>query len=163
MINDEVWMAKALLLAERAAADSEIPVGAIVVLDGEVIGEGYNSPISHCDPTAHAEIQAIRDACKKVNNYRLNDATLYVTLEPCSMCAGAIIHSRVARVVYAATEPKSGVVESQGHFFEAPFLNHKVEVCGGVLAEKASLQLTQFFQYRREQKKKLKQLAKKAI
>ncbi|MFI8622594.1 tRNA adenosine(34) deaminase TadA [Marinomonas sp. NPDC078689] len=163
MISDEEWMAKALLLAEQAAADSEIPVGAIVVLDGEVIGAGYNSPISQCDPTAHAEIQALRDACQKVNNYRLTGATLYVTLEPCSMCAGAIVHSRVARVVFAATEPKSGVVESQGAFFEAPFLNHKVEVSGGVLAEKASLQLTQFFQYRREQKKKLKQLAKKAI
>ncbi|MGO3345596.1 MAG: tRNA adenosine(34) deaminase TadA [Marinomonas sp.] len=163
MSSDEEWMMQALLLAEQAATESEIPVGAIVVLDGKVIGTGYNAPISNCDPTAHAEIQALRDACKNVNNYRLTGATLYVTLEPCSMCAGAIVHSRVARVVYAATEPKSGVVESQGHFFDAPFLNHKVDVSAGVLAEKASVQLTKFFQYRRDQKKKLKQQAKIAI
>lgn len=162
-MNDEAWMQKALLLADKAAQDSEIPVGAIVVLNDEIIGEGYNSPISHCDPTAHAEIQAIRDACKRMNNYRLPGATLYVTLEPCSMCAGAIVHSRIARVVYGATEPKSGVAESQGHFFDAPFLNHRVEVSAGVLSETASLQLTQFFQYRREQKKKLKQQAQRGL
>jgi tRNA(Arg) A34 adenosine deaminase TadA len=133
------------------------------VLNDEIIGEGYNAPISLCDPTAHAEIQAIRMACQKMKNYRLPGATLYVTLEPCSMCAGAMIHARIDRVVYAAMEPKSGVVESQGRFFEAPFLNHKVNVESGVLAEKASTQLTQFFQYRREQKKKLKERAKKAI
>ncbi|SBS37405.1 tRNA-specific adenosine deaminase [Marinomonas spartinae] len=162
-MNDEIWMQQALLLAEKAALESEIPVGAIVVLDGEIIGEGYNAPISQCDPTAHAEIQAIRDACRRMNNYRLPGATLYVTLEPCSMCAGAIIHSRVSRVVYAAIEPKSGVVESQGQFFDAPFLNHRVDVCSGILAEAASVQLTQFFQYRREQKKKLKRQAKRNL
>lgn len=163
MTNDEHWMAKALQLAEQAAQENEIPVGAIVVLDGEIIGEGYNAPISKCDPTAHAEIQAIRHACQTMNNYRLPGATLYVTLEPCSMCAGAIVHSRIARVVYAATEPKSGIVESQGRFFDAPFLNHKVAVDAGVLADAASVQLTQFFQYRREQKKKLKQLSQKPL
>ncbi|MFT2098624.1 tRNA adenosine(34) deaminase TadA [Marinomonas sp. 2405UD66-6] len=162
-MKDQEWMERALELAGKAAGENEIPVGAIVVLDGEVIGEGYNSPISLCDPTAHAEIQAIRAACKKVNNYRLPGATLYVTLEPCSMCAGAIVHARIGRVVYAATEPKSGVVESQGQFFEAPFLNHQVKVDKGVLGEIASSQLTQFFQYRREQKKKLKELAKKSL
>lgn len=162
-MTDQEWMTKALELANKAAAESEIPVGAIVVLDDEIIGEGYNSPISLCDPTAHAEIQAIRMACKAVNNYRLPNATLYVTLEPCSMCAGAIVHARIGRVVYAATEPKSGVVESQGRFFEAPFLNHKVSVESGVLANSASLRLTQFFQYRREQKKKLKGQAKKPV
>jgi tRNA(Arg) A34 adenosine deaminase TadA len=162
-MNDQKWMELALELAAKAALENEIPVGAIVVLNNEVIGEGYNSPISLCDPTAHAEIQAIRDACKTTNNYRLPGATLYVTLEPCSMCAGAIIHSRIDRVVYAATEPKSGVAESQGRFFDAPFLNHQVDVHSGVLAEVASSQLTQFFQYRREQKKKLKELAKKPI
>ena len=162
-MNDQEWMEQALTLAAKAASENEIPVGAIVVLNDEVIGEGYNSPISLCDPTAHAEIQAIRMACKATNNYRLPGATLYVTLEPCSMCAGAIIHSRIERVVYAATEPKSGVVESQGCFFDAPFLNHQVDVHSGVLAEVASSQLTQFFQYRREQKKKLKELAKKPI
>ncbi len=162
-MNDQKWMELALELAAKAALENEIPVGAIVVLNNEVIGEGYNSTISLCDPTAHAEIQAIRDACKTTNNYRLPGATLYVTLEPCSMCAGAIIHSRIDRVVYAATEPKSGVAESQGRFFDAPFLNHQVDVHSGVLAEVASSQLTQFFQYRREQKKKLKELAKKPI
>ncbi|MCV2404116.1 tRNA adenosine(34) deaminase TadA [Marinomonas sp. C2222] len=162
-MTDQEWMTKALELADKAAAESEIPVGAIVVLDDEIIGEGYNSPISLCDPTAHAEIQAIRMACKAVNNYRLPNATLYVTLEPCSMCAGAIVHARIGRVVYAATEPKSGVVESQGQFFDAPFLNHKVSVESGVLADSASQQLTQFFRYRREQKKKLKEQAKKSV
>jgi tRNA(Arg) A34 adenosine deaminase TadA len=160
-MKDQEWMERALELAAQAAVENEIPVGAIVVLNDEIVGEGYNSPISLCDPTAHAEIQAIRMACKAVNNYRLPGATLYVTLEPCSMCAGAIVHARIDRVVYAATEPKSGIVESQGHFFEASFLNHQVAVHQGVLAEEASSQLTQFFQYRREQKKKLKELMKK--
>lgn len=159
-IEDAKWMAKALALAEEASRHHEIPVGAIVVSQGEIIGEGYNSPISLCDPTAHAEIQAIRAACKNSNNYRLFDATLYVTLEPCSMCAGAIVHSRIARVVYAATEPKSGVVESQARFFEVDYINRSVQTKGGILADKASSQLTQFFQYRREQKKKLKQATK---
>jgi|TARA_R110001583_G_scaffold143953_1_gene295998 tRNA(Arg) A34 adenosine deaminase TadA len=162
-MKDQYWMERALELAAKAASENEIPVGAIIVLNDEIIGEGYNAPISLCDPTAHAEIQAIRMACQKMKNYRLPGATLYVTLEPCSMCAGAMIHARIDRVVYAAMEPKSGVVESQGRFFEAPFLNHKVNVESGVLAEKASTQLTQFFQYRREQKKKLKERAKKAI
>ncbi|MEP7729732.1 tRNA adenosine(34) deaminase TadA [Marinomonas primoryensis] len=162
-MKDQYWMERALELAAKAASENEIPVGAIIVLNDEVIGEGYNAPIFLCDPTAHAEIQAIRMACQKMKNYRLPGATLYVTLEPCSMCAGAMIHARIDRVVYAAMEPKSGVVESQGRFFEAPFLNHKVNVESGVLAEKASTQLTQFFQYRREQKKKLKERAKKAI
>ena len=162
-MKDQYWMERALELAAKAASENEIPVGAIIVLNDEIIGEGYNAPISLCDPTAHAEIQAIRMACQKMKNYRLPGATLYVTLEPCSMCAGAMIHARIDRVVYAAMEPKSGVVESQGRFFEAPFLNHKVNVESGVLAETASAQLTQFFQYRREQKKKLKERAKKAI
>ena len=160
-MTDQEWMACAIELAAKAASENEIPVGAIVILNDEIIGEGYNASISLCDPTAHAEIQAIRMACKNMNNYRLPGATLYVTLEPCSMCAGAMVHSRIDRVVYAATEPKSGVVKSQGQFFEAPFLNHKVKVESGVLAEMASAQLTQFFQYRREQKKKLKEQAKK--
>lgn len=161
MTSDDIWMAKALDLAKQAALDNEVPVGAIVVLNDEIIGEGYNSPILHNDPTAHAEIQALRDACKKMNNYRLPGATLYVTLEPCSMCSGAIVHARVERVVYAATEPKSGVAESQGCFFNAPYLNHKVEVVSGILAKESSDLLTQFFQYRRDQKKKLRKNLKK--
>ncbi len=162
-MKDEDWMALALKQASKAASENEIPVGAIVVLEGEVVGEGYNSPISLCDPTAHAEIQAIRMACKAVGNYRLPNSTLYVTLEPCSMCAGAIVHARIGRVVYGATEPKSGAVVSQGRFFDAPFLNHRVEVTENVLSEQASVQLTEFFQMRREQKKKLKELAKKSL
>ncbi|MCB5162591.1 tRNA adenosine(34) deaminase TadA [Marinomonas algarum] len=161
-MTDEEWMAKAIELAAVAAGESEIPVGAIIVLNDEIIGEGYNAPISLCDPTAHAEIQAIRMACQRMNNYRLPGATLYVTLEPCSMCAGAMVHSRIDRVVYGASEPKSGVADSQGQFFQSVFLNHKVKVTSGVLADIASAQLTAFFQYRREQKKKLKQQAKKA-
>ena len=156
MLDDEYWMRKALALASQAEQMSEIPVGALLVLNNEIIGEGFNSPISTCDPTAHAEIQAIRAACQQMQNYRLPGATLYVTLEPCSMCAGAIVHSRLARVVFAATEPKSGVACSQAQFFSADFLNHQVEVVGGVLAEQAGQQLSHFFQYRREQKKRLK-------
>ncbi|GAB3483841.1 tRNA adenosine(34) deaminase TadA [Marinomonas epiphytica] len=162
-MSDEKWMSRALQLAEQAAGQSEIPVGALVVLNDQVIGEGFNSPISHCDPTAHAEIQAIRAACQTMNNYRLPGATLYVTLEPCSMCAGAIVHARIERVVYAATEPKSGAIESQGKFFQQVFLNHKVLHEGGVMAEQASQQLTSFFQYRREQKKKLRKAAKNSL
>ncbi|RDL45445.1 tRNA adenosine(34) deaminase TadA [Marinomonas piezotolerans] len=161
VMNDEYWMSKAMELASAAAAENEIPVGAIVVLNDQVIGQGYNSPITCCDPTAHAEIQAIRDACANVNNYRLPESTLYVTLEPCSMCAGAIIHARIEKVVYGATEPKSGVAESQQTFFDHPFLNHHVKVVGGVLAEQAGVQLSNFFKYRREQKKRLKQQASK--
>ncbi len=157
-MNHEFWMEKALELADQAERKSEIPVGAIVVLDNQIIGQGYNSPISSCDPTAHAEIQAIRSACEKVGNYRLPGSQLYVTLEPCSMCAGAIVHARIEEVIYGASEPKSGVVCSQHEFFSAPFLNHKVNVVGGVLADKASQKLSRFFQYRREQKKKIKKM-----
>lgn len=151
-------MEKALELADQAELKSEIPVGAIVVLNNEIVGQGYNAPISLCDPTAHAEIQAIRSACENVGNYRLSGCQLYVTLEPCSMCAGAIVHARIEHVIYGAVEPKSGVVCSQHDFFSEPFLNHKVNVLGGVLADKASQKLSRFFQYRREQKKKIKKM-----
>lgn len=151
--QDQAWMQKALDLADKAEALGEVPVGAVVVLKGEIIGQGYNCPISQHDPSAHAEIQALRDAAKHIGNYRLADAELYVTLEPCSMCAGAIVHARIKRVVYAATEPKSGVVCSQQQFFQQSFLNHQVEVLGGVLAEQASSKLSQFFKQRRLAKK----------
>ncbi|MCZ2723516.1 tRNA adenosine(34) deaminase TadA [Marinomonas sp. 15G1-11] len=157
-MDHEYWMEKALDLADEAEAKSEIPVGAIVVLDNKIIGRGYNAPISNCDPTSHAEIQAIRSACENVGNYRLPGCRLYVTLEPCSMCAGAIVHARIEQVIYGAVESKSGVVCSQGQFFSEPFLNHKVEVIGGVLAEKASQKLSRFFQYRRAQKKRIKKM-----
>ena len=143
-------------LAEKAAEAGEVPVGAVVVLDGKVVGLGANAPITSLDPTAHAEVLAIRDAAQNIGNYRLSGATLYVTVEPCSMCAGAIVHSRVARVVYGCTEPKAGVVESAEAFFSKPFLNHITTTEGGVLAEECSAVMTAFFARRRAGKKKLK-------
>ena len=160
--SDEYWMQEALKLAAQGALAGEVPVGAIVVLDGEIIGRGWNQPIGSCDPTAHAEVVALRDAGLNQNNYRLPDAELFVTLEPCSMCAGAIVHSRIKRVVYAATEPKAGVVESQDKFFEQPFLNHQLEIKGAVLAELAKTQLQDFFRQRRQQIKQQKQNNKNA-
>lgn len=150
---DEGFMQRALELAERAAEMGEVPVGAVVVLDGEVIGEGWNQPITACDPTAHAEIMALRAAAARIGNYRLVEADLYVTLEPCSMCAGAIVHSRIRRLVYGATEPKAGVAESQKAFFSEPWLNHQTQVCAGVLADTCSERLSEFFRKRRAQKK----------
>ena len=152
-------MRLALQLAEKAAEAGEVPVGAVVVLDGKVIGQGANAPITGLDPTAHAEVLAIRDAAQKIGNYRLSGATLYVTVEPCSMCAGAIVHSRVGRVVYGCTEPKAGVVESAETFFTKSFLNHITNTQGGVLAEECSAVMTAFFARRREGKKKLKALS----
>ena len=154
--SDEEGMRLALQLAAQAAEAGEVPVGAVVVLDGKVVGQGANAPITGLDPTAHAEILAIRDAATRIGNYRLSGATLYVTVEPCSMCAGAIVHSRVARVVYGCTEPKAGVVESAEPFFTKPFLNHRTETLGGVLAEECSALMTAFFARRREGKKKLR-------
>jgi len=149
MTNDEKWMAHALTLAEKAQSEGEVPVGAIVVLNNEIIGEGWNQPIGSNDPTAHAEIQALRAACQHVDNYRLPDATLYITLEPCIMCAGAIVHARIAQVVFAATEPKTGAAGSCFDIFNAPQLNHKVTCKQGVLADKSSTLLRLFFRSRR--------------
>ncbi len=146
-------MHQALELARKAAAQGEVPVGALVVLDDKVIGQGWNQPILSNDPTAHAEIVALRDAASTLANYRLPLATLYVTIEPCTMCAGALIHARVARVVYGATEPKSGVAESNGCLFGYEHFNHQVEVQGGVMAEQCSEVMSAFFLARREQKK----------
>jgi len=154
--SDEQGMALALELAAKAAQAGEVPVGAVVVIDGIVIGCGANTPITSLYPTAHAEIAAIRDTAKRIGNYRLSGATLYVTVEPCSMCAGAIVHSRVARVVYGTTEPKAGVAESAEEFFSKPFLNHKTELLGGVESEACSAIMTEFFAARRAGKKRLK-------
>lgn len=154
--SDEYWMQEALKLAAHGASEGEVPVGAVIVLNGKIIGRGWNQPITSCDPTAHAEIMALRDAGLSQKNYRLPEAELYVTLEPCSMCAGAIVHSRVRRVVYSTTEPKAGVVESQGRFFDQPFLNHKLDIKGGVLVDLAKHQLQDFFRQRRLQNKKKK-------
>lgn len=148
--GDEGFMREALALAEQGAALGEVPVGAVLVLDGEVVGRGFNCPISRHDPSAHAEMVAIRDAALRLRNYRLPGSTLYVTLEPCSMCAGLIVHSRIQRVVYGTTEPKAGVVVSRGQFFDQAFLNHRVLVEGGLLAEQCSEMLSQFFRQRRQ-------------
>ncbi|MEE4663212.1 tRNA adenosine(34) deaminase TadA [Pseudomonas alliivorans] len=150
--NDQYFMREALALAAQGALLGEVPVGAVVVQNGEIIGRGYNCPISGSDPSAHAEMVAIRDAAKTVDNYRLPGSTLYVTLEPCSMCAGLIVHSRVARVVYGALEPKAGIVQSQGQFFSHAFLNHRVLVEGGVLGEECGVMLSEFFRMRRAAK-----------
>lgn len=148
-LHDENYMRRAIALAQQAAAEGEVPVGAVLVQNGEVIGEGYNRPISSCDPTAHAEIVALRAAATKTGNYRLPDSTLYVTIEPCTMCAGALVHARIARVVYGTTEPKSGVAESNLALFDAPHFNHRVCCEGGVLQTECATLMSEFFRSRR--------------
>jgi tRNA(adenine34) deaminase len=147
--RDEFFMNEALALAAQGAALGEVPVGAVLVQQGEIVGRGFNCPISGHDPSAHAEMVAIRNAAQAVQNYRLPGSTLYVTLEPCSMCAGLIVHSRIGRVVFGALEPKAGVVQSQGQFFIQGFLNHRLVVEGGVLAEECGAILSEFFRARR--------------
>jgi len=158
--DDVFWMQKALALAEQAAGNQEVPVGAVVVIDDEIVGQGCNAPIGSCDPTAHAEVLAIRDACERVGNYRLPEATLYVTIEPCTMCTGAIVHARLKRVVFGAIEPKAGAVVSQNQLLDHPAMNTSVEVTQGVLAGESSRLISSFFALRREKKKALKQAAK---
>jgi tRNA(adenine34) deaminase len=143
------YMALALAQAKRAWLAGEVPVGAVVVRDGEVIATGYNQPIGRHDPTAHAEIVALRAAAEKLGNYRLPGCELYVTLEPCVMCSGAMMHARLARVVYAAQDPKTGACGSVTNLFAEDRLNHHTEVVGGVLAEEASAMLKGFFAERR--------------
>ncbi len=147
--QDIAHMQHALALAVRAEGEGEVPVGALVVLNGEIIGEGWNRPILSHDPTAHAEIVALRAAATKLGNYRLIGATLYVTLEPCPMCAGAMVHARVARVVYGAPDPLAGSAGTVFNLLNAAALNHQVDVQGGVLAEECSRRLKTFFQSRR--------------
>jgi tRNA(adenine34) deaminase len=143
-------MRRALELARHAeVSDGEVPVGALVVIDGEIVGEGWNRNITLDDPTAHAEVQALRDAGRRRGNYRLPGATLYVTLEPCAMCAGAIVHARVARVVYGATDPKTGAAGSVFDVLQHERHNHRVEVTRGVLADECGDLLRQFFRSRR--------------
>ena len=151
-MTDEDWMRRALALAQTAASQGEVPVGALLVRDGQLLGEGFNQPISGCDPSAHAEIMAMRAAAAAQQNYRLSGATLYVTLEPCTMCFGAMIHARIGRLVYAASEPRAGVCESQLQLPEAGFYNHRMEVQGGVLAAQSATLLRDFFRQRRANK-----------
>ncbi|WBL74163.1 tRNA adenosine(34) deaminase TadA [Serratia liquefaciens] len=155
--NDEYWMRQALRLALRAQEEGEVPVGALLVLDNKVIGEGWNRPIGRHDPTAHAEIMALRQGGAVLQNYRLLNATLYVTLEPCVMCAGAMVHSRIRRLVYGAADVKTGAAGSLVDILRHPGMNHQVEILPGVLAEECAATLSNFFRMRREQQKALKQ------
>ncbi|MEY4475739.1 MAG: hypothetical protein RL248_1506 [Pseudomonadota bacterium] len=157
----EHWMRHAMMLALRAQEEGEVPVGAVLVLDNKIIAQGWNRSISDNDPTAHAEIMALRQGGQSVQNYRLLDATLYVTLEPCVMCAGAMVHSRIRRLVYGANDLKTGAAGSLVDILRHPGMNHQIEVSAGVLAEECSQQLTAFFRQRREQQKALK-LAQRA-
>ena len=148
-MSDEIFMRRALELARKAAAEGEVPVGSVVVAEGKVVGEGWNRPIAARDPTAHAEIQAMRAAATALGNYRLSGATLYVTLEPCAMCVGAMFHARLARVVFGAADPKTGACGSVLDLFAETRLNHHAQVEGGVLAEECGALLREFFAARR--------------
>lgn len=148
-MQDEFYMREALSLARSAECLGEVPVGSVVVRDGVIVGRGFNSPIGESDPTAHAEIAALRDAARALGNYRLPGCELFVTLEPCAMCAGAILHSRIARVVYGARDLKTGVHGSVIDLFAVERLNHHTTVVGGVLAEECSRMLSIFFAGRR--------------
>lgn len=148
-MTDTQYMRYALNRALEAGERGEVPVGAIVIVNGEIIAEGFNQPISTNDPTAHAEIIALRRAAAELLNYRLSGATLYVTIEPCQMCVGAMVHARIARLVYGAPEPKAGAIESAMRAHEHPSLNHRLEVVGGVLADESREMMQAFFQDRR--------------
>ncbi|WP_073023640.1 tRNA adenosine(34) deaminase TadA [Cycloclasticus pugetii] len=150
LMNDEAWMRRAINLAHKAEEVGEVPVGAIIVKDNECISEGYNLPIKNNDPTAHAEIVAIRDAGLQLDNYRLVDTTLFVTLEPCVMCLGAIQHARIKRIVFGALDEKRGAVCSALSLTKASYANHHVEWTGGVLAKECSELLNAFFKKRRK-------------
>lgn len=148
-MSDSQYMARALELAREAERAGEVPVGAVIVKDDAIVGEGWNRPISTNDPTAHAEIVAMRAAAQKLNTYRLLDTTLYVTLEPCAMCAGAIVHARVKRLVYAATDPRAGAAGTIFNIVQHPSLNHRVECEAGLMGEECATMLRAFFQGRR--------------
>jgi tRNA(adenine34) deaminase len=147
--EDELFMRRALELARRAREEGEVPVGALVVSDGKIVGEGWNRPISSADATSHAETEAIRAACRTLANYRLGGATLYVTLEPCAMCIGAIFHARIARVVFGAADPKTGAAGSVIDLFAEARLNHHAQAEGGLLADESGALLREFFAARR--------------
>jgi len=152
-MTDHDFMQIALDLAQQAGAAGEVPVGAIVVKDGEIIGRGSNAPITTHDPTAHAEIRAMRDAAQHLGNYRLVGCTLYVTLEPCAMCTGAIQHARIAKLIYGASDPKTGACGSVVNLMAEPKLNHHTEISGGVLAAECGTLLSSFFSARRKKVK----------
>lgn len=148
-MSDSLFMSRALELAREAERAGEVPVGAVIVKDGVIVGEGWNRPISSNDPTAHAEIVAMRDAAQKLQTYRLLDTTLYVTLEPCPMCAGAMVHARVKRLVYAATDPRAGAAGTIFNIVQHASLNHRLECEAGLMSEECGTMLRAFFQGRR--------------
>jgi len=160
--KDLFWMQHAFALAQRSEAEGEVPVGAVIVLNDTLVGEGWNQPIQKHDPTAHAEIMALSAAGQKLKNYRLIDTVLYVTLEPCPMCASAMVHARVGRVVYAADDLKTGAARSAFQLLDSPKLNHQVEVDSGVMQTQCSELLSDFFKKRRKIKKALKQAIQKS-
>lgn len=152
--NDAAWIQQALVQARIAAENDEVPVGAVLVdAAGDLVAAGHNQPIGACDPSAHAEIMVLRAAAQKLGNYRLTGTTLYVTLEPCVMCVGALVHARVERVVYGAAEPKTGAIESAQRLFESGEFNHKPEIVSGVLANECASLMTEFFAGKRATKK----------
>lgn len=155
--DDERWMTYAMALAAQGETLGEVPVGAVIVQDGNIIGEGFNQSISSHDPTAHAEIIALRQAAQQIQNYRLVGSTIYVTLEPCTMCVGALVHARIARLVFGTAETKSGAVVSKTRLLDNHYFNHKVDYSGGLMAQQCQHQLSDFFAARREQKRKEKQ------
>ena len=148
-LNDEFWMGFALAEAQHAATVGEVPIGAVIVLNNEIIGHSHNQPISSCDPTAHAEIMALRAAAQRIENYRLTDATVYATIEPCAMCAGAVVNARIKRLVYGATEPRHGAIHSIFQICTNSSLNHQVEVTAGVKEEDCKRLMQTFFKARR--------------
>ncbi len=150
---DEHWMKEALKEAQKAEAIQEVPVGAVIVKNNQIIARGFNQVILQNDPTAHAEVVALRKAAEALGNYRLVDSEMYITLEPCMMCLGAMVHARVKKVHFATKEPKAGVICSHLHLDKAPFLNHQIEVESGVLEAEAAALLKQFFYQRRQEKK----------
>ena len=161
--SDRTFMQRAYQLAQQAEAINEIPVGAVVVANGKIIGEGFNQPITLNDPSAHAEMIAIRQAGKYLSNYRLKDCTLYVTLEPCPMCAGLLVHSRINRLVYATKDAKTGSAGSLFNLVEHESLNHQIEVCDGIMATECSALISAFFKRRRAEKKAAKLSIKQSI
>ncbi|GFD88154.1 hypothetical protein KUL152_03800 [Tenacibaculum sp. KUL152] len=160
--QDIKFMKHALSLADKAELIGEVPVGACIVVNGEIVGEGYNEPITTHDPSAHAELRAVQQAARQVQNYRLVDATLYVTLEPCSMCAGMLVHARVKRVVFGAWDAKTGAAGSVMNLLQHPALNHQAEIVSGVLADECADKLSRFFQKRRKEIKAAKKAKKQS-
>ena len=163
LINDNYWMSHAIELAKRAAALGEVPVGAVIVKDNNMVSEAWNQPISGHDATAHAEVRAIRLAGEKLQNYRIPNTTLYITIEPCAMCLGAIVHARITRVVFGAPEPKAGMLFSNRALVDSGCFNHDFSWQGGVLADACSSVMSDFFKQRRAEKKKEKEKQRQQV